>query len=119
MTTNQNLNRDLNKKEKEEIKLEVISKTNKREGLCKDCVRAESCSLSHNTQDVIWDCEDYDNQEIITRTAETEKSDLFRSETKQQKSATTNPGLCAYCKYSENCSLKSIEGGIWHCAEYA
>ncbi len=119
MATKHEVKRDISRQVEKEIKMEVISKKNQREGLCKDCIRAENCSLSHNTKDIIWDCEDYDNQAIDVQETRVKNTDLFRNETKPQKSSTSNPGLCAYCIYNEKCSLKSVEGGIWHCAEYA
>ncbi len=115
MATQNELKKAMKQQEKKAIKLEVISKKNKREGLCKDCVRAEECTLSHNTKNVIWDCEDYDNiaiQELHNTKTETKAENPTAA-------AKSKPGLCPYCMYKDNCSLKSVEGGIWHCAEYA
>lgn len=119
MATKNELKREIGKKVEEDIKLEVISKKNQREGLCKDCIRAENCTLSHNTKDVIWDCEDYDNQEVVTQESFPTSANVFKKEAKPKTAVKSNPGLCAYCAYKDSCSLKSVEGGIWHCAEYA
>lgn len=113
MATQHELKKKMRQQEKKDINLEVFSKKNQREGLCKDCVRAEDCTLSHNTKDVIWDCEDYDN-------LASQELHQTRTEPKAEKvTAKSKPGLCPYCAYKDSCSLKSVEGGIWHCAEYA
>jgi hypothetical protein len=99
--------------------IKVISKTNQRKGLCLDCVRSESCTLSHNIDEVIWNCEDYENEEIGDVQTEQVGSLNQNYEIKATPSAEQNPGLCAHCAYAETCSLKQVDGGVWHCEEYA
>ncbi len=116
MITKQSLKQDIDKLAKKEIELEIRSRNNQRKGLCKNCVRAENCSLSHNTNSIIWDCDDFTNSQEVFQEIQTKNTE---NETEYSKSSTANPGLCSYCVYKDNCSLKSIEGGVWHCAEYA
>ena len=108
---------DLKKSIKEEMKVELHSKVNQRSGLCADCVRAEFCSLSHNSEAAIWNCEDYENEEITPIAAESRPE--ITMEAQAEVAPEANPGLCPFCIHNEHCSLKKVEGGIWHCEEYA
>ncbi|MBW6516519.1 MAG: hypothetical protein K0B81_07905 [Candidatus Cloacimonetes bacterium] len=108
---------ELKKSIQEEMKVELHSKNNQRTGLCADCVRAESCSLSNNTEAAIWNCEDYENEEVAPIAAESKVE--AKMEAMADAAVEANPGLCPYCIHNENCSLKKVEGGIWHCEEYA
>ncbi len=110
---------DLTKSLKEEVKVELRSRINKRNGLCADCVRAESCSLSHNSDATIWSCEDYENEVIAPVAANTKSRETESPKLEENTAVESNPGLCPYCIHNENCSLKNLEGGIWHCEEYA
>jgi len=119
MATKQNINKDLHKKVAKEMELEVVSRENQREGLCKDCVRAESCSLSQNTKDVIWDCDDYADEQIAAKEVQNLHTQMANHLSKTQKKNINNPGLCPHCTHNDDCSLKTTEGGIWHCTDYA
>ncbi len=118
MSTKHNYKQDIQKSFKEELKVELHSRKNKRGGLCADCIRAESCILSHNSDATIWNCEDYQNEEVAPVAAESRKEETFKVEAAGEK-ASSNPGICAHCIHRDNCSLKSLEGGIWHCEDYA
>ncbi len=108
---------ELKKSIQEELKVELRSKVNQRTGLCADCVRAESCTLSHNDDASIWNCEDYENEEITPIAADNTPERAINMEA--NAAVEVNPGLCPFCVHNENCSLKKVEGGIWHCEEYA
>ena len=109
---------ELKKSIQEDLKVELHSRINKRSGLCADCVRAESCTLSHNSDATIWNCEDYENEEVAPVPA------APKSEIQETKDAVigdevvANPGLCPFCIHQDTCSLKNLEGGVWHCEEY-
>lgn len=84
-------------------------------GLCASCNRAETCTLSHSVNESIWDCEDFDDTQVL----KTELPGNEKLKTSNIPSEKNMPGLCAFCLNKNGCSLKSVEGGIWHCEEYA
>jgi len=118
MSVKHDYKQDIKKSFEEELKVELHSRKNRRGGLCADCVRAETCSLSHNSASTIWNCEDYQNEEQAPLAAEKRQEESTGFEAAGEETY-TNPGICAHCIHRKNCSLKSLEGGIWHCEDYA
>lgn len=110
--------KDFSKSFEEELKVELHSRSNQRSGLCADCVRSESCILSQNIESTIWNCEDYQNEEIspVSAPGRTEESEGMGVQA--STSAESNQGLCPFCIHRDICSLKHEEGGIWHCEDY-
>ena len=105
--------------EQNRLQVKVISKTSKRKGLCLDCIRSENCTLSHNLEEIVWNCEDYENEDVSGEKFEQITPKKYELESKIIPAEESTPGLCAHCIYKETCSLKGIDGGVWHCEEYA
>ncbi len=110
MALAQEIKKVYGEEKKDGLKLEVLTKKNQRKGLCKDCARSENCSLNQNSENVVWDCDDYSDDAVTLSSVREKNNDTVQ--------VNSNPGLCAFCIHSENCNLKQLEGGVWHCEEY-
>jgi hypothetical protein len=82
--------------------------------LCWTCVHESSCMTLDLPGRPVLDCEEFSvvdgaqppawKEQVPTRTVRRRPS---RAE-----------GLCFDCEDYRHCSLRTLEGGIWHCEEY-
>jgi hypothetical protein len=92
------------------IKRDYLDRSFRKSGLCAYCERRQSCSLCGDFG-LIYDCEDY--------LASSEAScGLSFTRLEQVEAPEEHYGLCAECQNRDFCSLKNINGGVWHCDEY-
>lgn len=96
------------------IPRESLDKTFNRSGLCAYCNRKFGCVLS-NDYGLVFDCEDYDPSDcdvpVITFSTLALSSDSDEWD--------DDSGLCHNCQKRDFCQLKKINGGVWHCVEFA
>ncbi len=86
-------------------------------GLCSNCSNVYDCVFLHNTDQVIFQCEEY----IAVKVEKTcESGDVLKksSSFKNLCISVKYKGLCINCENRESCGLSSTEGGVWHCEEY-
>gem|GEM_PF-779444 len=92
------------------IKREYLDRSFRHSGLCAYCMRNQTCSLS-GSFGLTYDCDDYLASEeascvlSITRLEQTHHDE-------------ESHGLCNQCQNRDVCTLKNINGGVWHCDEY-
>lgn len=92
------------------IKRDYLDRSFQRSGLCAYCERRQTCSLS-GSFGLIYDCDDY-------LAAEGASCGLGFTRLEQADDNENGYGLCQQCLNRDVCSLKNINGGIWHCDEY-
>ncbi|MDD2596374.1 MAG: hypothetical protein PHO35_04980 [Candidatus Cloacimonetes bacterium] len=92
------------------IKKDYLDRSFIHSGLCAYCARRESCSLS-GSFGLIYDCDEY-------LPGDEASCDLHVSRLKEVPDTDDCHGLCVHCQNRDFCSLKNINGGVWHCEEY-
>ena len=84
--------------------------------LCWTCSHAPTCMYRGAADKPVFHCEEFDacvpvslvslqNASRITSNGEG-GSDKYKK------------GLCSDCENRETCTLRHLEGGVWHCEEY-
>ncbi len=93
-------------------------------GLCSTCKNAEFCTYITDTEQPIWQCNDYVGCEYNgERTADSVISQnadwLIKSNFEHNEDSNEYRGLCKNCKHREMCSFVKPEAGVWCCEEYS
>jgi hypothetical protein len=81
--------------------------------LCSTCNHKDGCALSSGNTAILY-CEEFDNS---TSQDQVKKPDVSNEE--NTINYEPHLGLCANCVHKNTCSLSKMEGGVWHCEEYA
>jgi len=92
------------------IKRDYLDRVFQSSGLCAYCERRHTCSLS-GSFGLVYDCDDY-------QASADSSCGLEFSRLEQRNEPQEYYGLCAQCQNRDICSLKDINGGVWHCEEY-
>jgi hypothetical protein len=85
-------------------------------GLCVTCNNLGTCANRRATGGPIMFCEQFDDY--------VQPSDVARP-VEPPSDPVTSPalaaelGLCATCAHCADCGLRGVEGGVWHCEDYA
>jgi hypothetical protein len=82
--------------------------------LCRTCNFKDNCTLSSSNAPILH-CEEFDNSNTSQR--QSTRPNISTEENIIQYEQ--HMGLCANCVHKDTCSLSKIEGGVWHCEEYA
>lgn len=87
-----------------------LSRAFRSSGLYAYCLRKSSCSFGSDPG-LVYDCEEYEAGEDAVCGLLFSKIDLVDKDQEIY-------GLCTQCQNVAICSLKDINGGVWHCEEY-
>lgn len=95
---------------------EVVAGSMKSLGLCMTCNHVGICTNRRTFVGPVTFCEEFDDfvepQEVAATGEETYTIISTPGPAAQL-------GLCVNCAHQAGCALRGVEGGVWHCEEYA
>jgi len=91
-------------------------------GLCPNCVNFDICSLTAESGEHVFYCEEFASDDgIPALTSQPVQNpvdgEIVREDTRQDGAADC-AGLCTTCRNRDDCVFSKHEGGVWHCEEY-
>jgi len=118
-------NRTLEKKGRVATQPSEVSETYLFTGLCATCGVVDTCVSAKNSGYPVVECEEY--EEDVRSYSETVEITMTSSAKKtassprpvNAKGEEVIEGLCETCSYHDSCTFPRMEGGVWHCEEYA
>ncbi len=84
-------------------------------GLCRTCEEAEHCAFRERAE-VIHHCNEY---RVVESDGAAMRLALLVPETCATVDVDAAVGLCSNCQHREDCGMRRLPGGVWHCEEYA
>jgi len=93
----------------------------KQEPLCPHCRHVSICSRYKYQNQEVWYCEEFsDIRQPQSATAEVTAANPSSLNASAAQSETNSlRGLCKICQNRNMCTMKSFEGGIWHCDNFS
>lgn len=85
-------------------------------GLCRDCVRFDTCTFPREPARPIWGCDEYVSCDPLDPMHEPAAS-IGLAEAAGV--AADLKGLCRTCAHAATCSFPKPPGGVWQCDELA
>lgn len=82
--------------------------------LCWTCVHESSCMTLDRPGRPVLECEEF---MVVAGRQPATGEDPWPTSRVQRRPAHVD-GLCFDCEDYGHCSLRTLEGGIWHCEEY-
>jgi hypothetical protein len=95
---------------------EIIASPLRALGLCATCNHMGLCTSRKDYQPPVLYCEEFDDH--VEPLEAVSAQPLTYVKMPDPKRA-AEVGLCVNCAHREDCSLCQVEGGVWHCEEYA
>lgn len=84
--------------------------------LCLTCFNSPVCMNVSRAGRPVFECEEF-SQEVRPRSRT--KYDALWPAPSDEGNSQPAEGLCCDCEHRHKCALQSVDGGIWHCEEYA
>ena len=81
--------------------------------LCSTCIHTPDCARRKHQTEPIWFCEEFESLPGAPKDKTENKSPDI-----EEESYDTLKGLCCSCKNRDTCTLKKLNGGVWHCEEF-
>jgi hypothetical protein len=113
----------LEKRKKGATKHSETSETFLYTGLCATCSIVDKCVSAKNGGYPVVECEEYEvdgrtfSETVeVTAPTPTKKAALVVKKTNEEA---VIEGLCETCSHRKTCTFPRLEGGVWHCEEYA
>lgn len=92
----------------------------KNEGLCRDCVAADTCTFPRDPSRPVRSCEEFEGGEFTpSRPAAPGDLTSVPPSMADTAAATELKGLCRECARRLDCRYPKPPGGVWHCEELA
>jgi hypothetical protein len=116
-------NRTLEKKGRVATQPSEVSETYLFTGLCATCAVVDTCISAKNSGYPVVECEEYEedgrtfSETVEVRTLRTREKVKPLAKTPEEEAVVE--GLCETCVHRETCTFPRVEGGVWHCEEYA
>jgi len=116
-------NTTLEKKGRAATQPSEVSDTYLFTGLCATCSVVDTCVSAKNSGYPVVECEEYEedgrtfSETVEVRTSRT--SDKAQPLAKTPDAEAVVEGLCETCAHRDTCTFPRLEGGVWHCEEYA
>jgi hypothetical protein len=93
-------------------------------GLCANCSAVDNCVSAKNGGYPVLECEEYEaDGRSFSETVEVPMPSVVKKSKTAPRSATVEEGvvegLCETCSHRDGCTYPRLEGGVWHCEEYA
>jgi hypothetical protein len=83
--------------------------------LCWACNHGPRCMNRGTADKPVFYCEEFDTYVPVSRVS-FEKASRITSDGKG--GSDKYKGLCLNCEDRETCTIRDLEGGVWHCEEY-
>jgi hypothetical protein len=85
-------------------------------GLCATCNHMGLCTGRENYKPPVLCCEEFDDHVEQAEPVAAPPLTYIKLADSQRAAEV---GLCVNCSNREDCALCGVEGGVWHCEEYA
>jgi hypothetical protein len=90
-------------------------------GLCRDCVKADTCTFPRDPSRPVWSCEEFEGVEPNPPHPTARAGVAVERVVVVENPAETREltGLCRECARRPGCRYPKPLGGVWHCDELA
>ena len=89
------------------------------EGLCRDCVAADTCTFPRDPSRPVWSCEEFEGLELNPSRGAAARAlaSSIPTGVEELAAVTELKGLCRECARRPTCRYPKPAGGVWHCDE--
>ena len=83
--------------------------------LCWTCNHHPRCINRGTVEQPVFYCEEFDAYIPVSRVF---LGSASRASSNGKKGSGQYRGLCSNCEERKTCTMRDLEGGVWHCEEY-
>ena len=83
--------------------------------LCGTCNHRPGCINRGTVEEPVFYCEEFDAYIPVSRVS---LGSASQASSNGKKGSDKYKGLCLNCEDRKTCTIRDLEGGVWHCEEY-